>query len=692
MSRRTRLILSLIGISMLSTIVVGTLAMKLDGPQAREYSFFVQSLDNMKKQAATSTVYDRGHVDNTQGRPDAHLTLSDDPSQAATLSASEITYYSAAGDEYISKIPSLQEVSRLLDERGYTNWHDEFSPSAGSVLLSILPTLFFIGLLIYLFRMLKSGGMSGMGLGKSKAKLMAEHPGVTFADVAGCDEAIMELGEVVSVLKNPAKFAEIGARTPRGVLLVGPPGTGKTLLARAVAGEAGVAFFSVSGSEFVEMFVGVGAARVRDLFAQARRAGKAIIFIDEIDAVGRHRGSGMGNGNDEREQTLNQLLVEMDGFENTSPIIVMAATNRPDILDKALMRPGRFDRQVTVDSPDLKGRGQILEIHARNRPVADDVDLSVIARQTPGFSGADLANLLNEAALLAARASRKVITLTDLEDASLRVIAGPERVNGLLSDAERKVVAYHEMGHALVGHVLPNAHPVHKISIVSRGRALGFTMQLPERDQVLRKRSELTDQLAGLLAGRMAEEIVFGPEDVTSGAADDIEKATKIAHTMVTQLGMSPLGLRAFLSSEVGEPRTYSEEMASHVDAEVDHLLSEAQARAREVLEQRRSLLDALALRLLEVETMDRDDLVAIIDGFPVAAAPTASVVRLHPRRHDVPRPRSGGWLLPEKEPVAVSSNSVAALTPVAAPMRRDWFGRTASALLRLASGDRVRS
>jgi len=673
MSRRTRVLIAIASLTVLGAVVGGAAVLRAGGPASREYSALTHAVASLK-----------------DARADPHLTISTDGAHQTVVTPSEVTWYSRAGEAYVSKVPSLGEITRFFSDNGFYNYRQDLNPPPISTLLSIVPALLFIGLILYLFKTLKSGGLAGMGIGRSRAKLMAENPGVTFADVAGCDEAITELGEVVAVLRDPERFHDIGARTPRGVLLVGLPGTGKTLLARAVAGEAGCAFFSVSGSEFVEMFVGVGAARVRDLFTSARKSERAIIFIDEIDAVGRHRASGMASGNDERDQTLNQLLVEMDGFENTSSIIVMAATNRPDILDKALLRPGRFDRQVTVDLPDLVGRQQILTIHARNRPLADDVDLGIVARQTPGMSGADLANLLNEASLLAARAGHKVVRMRQLEDASLRVLAGPERVNGLLSPEERRVVAYHEMGHAVVGHVLPNAHPVHKISIVSRGRALGFTMQLPERDQVLRKRSQLTDQLAGLLAGRIAEEIVFGDAEVTSGAADDIEKATHIAHQMVTSLGMSPLGLRAFLPSDPGEPRSFSEQMATQVDAEVDHLLVEAQNRARHVLLERRAILDALAARLLEVETMEAVELAEIIDNFPVATAPVASIVPLRrPRREgdrDDQQPRSGQWLLANanRAPAGGAPQHSMRPSPARPQSPSPWVRRTTSALLKL--------
>ena len=668
--RRNSRVLLIAFTATLGLILAGiSISLHATSPSSRDYSALVQAVAQANQSGA-----------------DPNTTIATDGSHRATVGQSEVDWFTKSGAEYVSQVPTSGEAVRMFDEAHFYNWSYDLSTPILPLLLSLVPTLLFVGLLVYLVKMMRGGGGLS-GLGRAKAKLVAEHPGITFKDVAGCPEAVTELQEVVEVLRNPQHFTDIGARTPRGVLLVGPPGTGKTLLARAVAGEAGVAFFNASGSEFVEMFVGVGAARVRDLFTQARAESKAIIFIDEIDAVGRHRGGGSGHANDEREQTLNQLLVEMDGFDNTSPIIVIAATNRPDILDNALLRPGRFDRQVTIDLPDIKGRREILDIHSRNRPIAKDVNLDVIARHTPGFSGADLANLINEGALLSARAGKKLISTEELESATMRVLAGPERANRLLSDEERRVVAYHELGHALVGHILPHANPVHKITIVSRGRALGMTVQLPERDQVLRKRSELTDQLAGLLGGRIAEELVFGAGDVTTGAADDIEKATKIATQMVTAMGMSPLGARTFFESEIGQPRAYSEELASQIDAEIDHLLTEAQLRARHVLSERRALLDKLADHLLEVETMDAAELAAIVDGFPRAAQPLDSIVPLRPahRRRQEP---TGTWLLPEPLHEAL---------PVSASMsmrqeRPLWMRRAISMVVRLTGAEKVRS
>jgi cell division protease FtsH len=438
---------------------------------------------------------------------------------------------------------------------------------------------------------------------------------VTFADVAGVDEAKEELVEVVEFLREPEKFISLGARIPKGVLLVGPPGTGKTLLAKAVSGEAGVPFFSISGSEFVEMFVGVGASRVRDLFEQAKRQSPCIVFVDEIDAVGRQRGAGLGGSHDEREQTLNQMLVEMDGFDTDTNVIVVAATNRPDILDPALLRPGRFDRRVVLDRPDIRGREAILKVHVKGKPLAPDVDLSVLARSTPGFVGADLENLVNEAAILAARRNKKVITQAELEEAIERVIAGPERKSRLISEEEKRIIAYHEAGHAVVANALPEADPVHKVSITARGMAGGYTIMLPEEDRTLLPRKKLFAEMAGLLGGRASEEIVF--DDITSGAANDLERVTRLARTMVTRLGMSDeLGPMVygqkeeliFLGREIAEQRDYSEAVAQQIDKEVRRLVNEAYELAKSIIIRYRDKLDAVAQRLLEVETLSREE------------------------------------------------------------------------------------
>ncbi|MFG1946089.1 ATP-dependent zinc metalloprotease FtsH [Nonomuraea sp. NPDC048826] len=489
-----------------------------------------------------------------------------------------------------------------------------------SILVSFLPIVIIVLLFLFIMNQMQGGGSRVMNFGKSKAKLITKDtPKTTFADVAGADEAIEELQEIKEFLQAPAKFQAIGAKIPKGVLLYGPPGTGKTLLARAVAGEAGVPFYSISGSDFVEMFVGVGASRVRDLFEQAKANAPAIIFIDEIDAVGRHRGAGLGGGHDEREQTLNQLLVEMDGFDVKGGVILIAATNRPDILDPALLRPGRFDRQVTVDRPDLEGRKGILKVHGRGKPFSPDVDLDVIARRTPGFTGADLANVINEAALLTARADEKLITMDMLEESIDRVMAGPERKTRVMSDKEKKMIAYHEGGHALVAHALPNSDPVHKITILSRGRALGYTMTLPMEDKFLATRSEMMDQLAMLLGGRAAEELVF--HEPTTGASNDIEKATAVARRMVTEYGMSEaLGARkfgsgqaeVFLGREMGHERDYSEKIASTIDEEVRRMIETAHDQAWDILVEYRDVLDNLVLELMEKETLSREQVLRI--------------------------------------------------------------------------------
>ncbi|MGZ6825776.1 MAG: ATP-dependent zinc metalloprotease FtsH [Mycobacteriales bacterium] len=489
-----------------------------------------------------------------------------------------------------------------------------------SLLLSFLPFLIILGLLFFFMNQMQGGGSRVMQFGKSKAKLVSKDtPKTTFADVAGADEAIEELQEIKEFLESPGKFQAIGAKIPKGVLLYGPPGTGKTLLARAVAGEAGVPFYSISGSDFVEMFVGVGASRVRDLFEQAKANAPAIIFVDEIDAVGRHRGAGLGGGHDEREQTLNQMLVEMDGFDVKGGVIMIAATNRPDILDPALLRPGRFDRQIAVDRPDMAGRKQILEVHAKGKPIEPGVDLQVIARRTPGFTGADLANVVNEAALLTARSGQKQISLTTLEESIDRVMAGPQRKTRLMNDREKKVTAYHEAGHALVAHALPNTDPVHKITILPRGRALGYTMVLPTEDKYSQSRAELLDMLAYAMGGRAAEELVF--HDPTTGASNDIEKATATARAMVTQYGMSErLGAvkfgqesgEVFLGRDMGHQRDYSEEIAAQVDAEVRGLVENAHHEAWEILVEYRDVLDDMVLKLLDKETLNKEEVAEI--------------------------------------------------------------------------------
>ncbi len=527
------------------------------------------------------------------------------------------------GSKYQASFATDQALP-LADSLNKKNINYTVSVDHGNVLLSValnfLPILLVVGLLLFFMNSMQGGGSRVMNFGKSKAKLVSKDtPKTTFADVAGANEAIEELHEIKEFLSNPAKFQAVGAKIPKGVLLYGPPGTGKTLLARAVAGEAGVPFYSISGSDFVEMFVGVGASRVRDLFEQAKTNAPAIIFVDEIDAVGRHRGAGLGGGHDEREQTLNQLLVEMDGFDAKTGVILIAATNRPDILDPALLRPGRFDRQIVVDRPDLEGRKGILAVHAKGKPIAADVDLAVIARRTPGFTGADLANVLNEAALLTARNDQQLINMAALEESIDRVIAGPERKTRAMSESEKKIIAYHEGGHALVAHALPNTDPVHKVTILPRGRALGYTMQLPEEDKYLQTRSEMLDQLAVLLGGRTAEELVF--HEPTTGASNDIEKATSISRAMVTQYGMSDsLGAlkfgqdsgEVFLGRDMGHQRDYSEEVAARIDEEVRRLIEASHDEAFEVLVQYRDVLDDLVLRLMEKETLSKDEVLEV--------------------------------------------------------------------------------
>jgi len=484
----------------------------------------------------------------------------------------------------------------------------------------ILPFIILAGVFWFVFRQAQGSNNAAMSFGKSRARMFTgDQPTVTFADVAGVEEAKEELKEVVEFLREPEKFISLGARIPKGVLLVGPPGTGKTLLAKAVSGEAGVPFFSISGSEFVEMFVGVGASRVRDLFDQAKRHSPCIVFVDEIDAVGRQRGAGLGGSHDEREQTLNQMLVEMDGFDTDTNVIIMAATNRPDILDPALLRPGRFDRRVVLDRPDMRGREAILRVHTKGKPLSGEVDLGVLARSTPGFVGADLENLVNEAAILAARRNKKVIGQAELEEAIERVIAGPERKSRLISEEEKRVVAYHEAGHAVVMNALPQANPVHKVSIIARGMAGGYTLSLPEEDQTLMARKKMFAEMVGLLGGRAAEELVF--DDITSGASNDLERVTRLARSMVTRLGMSDsLGPMVygqkeeliFLGREISEQRDYSESVAEQIDSEVRRLVSDAYERARAILVEYRDRLDAVSHRLLEVETISREEFEAI--------------------------------------------------------------------------------
>jgi cell division protease FtsH len=514
-------------------------------------------------------------------------------------------------------------INRLERADVKTDVHGSGSSGLLSLLTFILPFVLFLGFWIFLMNQMQGGGSRVMNFGKSKAKRMSvDAPKITFRDVAGVDEAVQELEEIKEFLENPKKFQALGARIPKGVLLYGPPGTGKTLLARAVAGEAGVPFFSISGSDFVEMFVGVGASRVRDLFEQAKQNSPCIIFMDEIDAVGRHRGAGMGGGHDEREQTLNQLLVEMDGFEMKDNIILIAATNRPDILDPALLRPGRFDRQVVVDRPDRKGRKHILEVHTRGKPLAREIDLDTLAGQTPGFTGADLANLINEAALLTARSGKREVSMKELEEGIMRVIAGPEKKTRVMSEKERLITAYHEMGHAIVGQLLPNCDPVHKISIISRGQALGYTISLPTEDKFLTTRAELTDTMAMTLGGRAAEEIIFS--EITTGASNDLEKVTETAKQMVMRFGMSErLGPRVFghdrgqpfLGREFSSEPDYSDEIAREIDDEIRRIVESAHQTAKSLLGEHRDDLDRISKLLLERETIDADQFAALLEG-----------------------------------------------------------------------------
>ena len=529
-------------------------------------------------------------------------------------------YTTGYPDDFAGTLTQQLEDAKIpltVEGRGSTPWW--------TFLITLAPFVLFIGFWIFLMNRMQGGGSKVMSFGKSRAKRMAvDAPKITFKDVAGADEAVEELHEIKEFLENPKKFQALGARIPKGVLLFGPPGTGKTLLARAVAGEAGVPFFSISGSDFVEMFVGVGASRVRDLFEQAKQSSPCIIFMDEIDAVGRHRGAGLGGGHDEREQTLNQLLVEMDGFEAKDNIILIAATNRPDILDPALLRPGRFDRQIVVDRPDRDGRAQILRVHTKGKPIAKSIDLAVLAGQTPGFTGADLANLVNEAALLAARKGKRVIEQTELEEGIMRVIAGPEKKSRILSEKERVVTAYHEMGHALVGHFLPDADPVHKISVVSRGQALGYTISMPTEDKFLTTRAQLEDQMAMTLGGRAAEELMFN--EITTGAANDLEKVTSTAKQMTMRFGMSEkLGPRVlghnqgapFLGRDMHSEPDYSDDLARTIDSEIRRIIEEAHQRARDILTEHRDDLELLSQILLKRETIERDEFIGLLAGEP---------------------------------------------------------------------------
>ena len=540
--------------------------------------------------------------------------------EALIKEQSNTVHFEVSGNDIIFKTEYPEgfegEVFQLLINENIELSTDTEPAGFQEYFIAFLPWLFLAGFMFYMFSQVRTNGNQIMQFGKSKAKEMDEEaPKVTFQDVAGAEEAKEELEEIKEFLKSPEKFNNLGAKIPKGILLVGPPGTGKTLLARAVAGESNVPFYSISGSDFVEMFVGVGASRVRDLFKKAKDSAPAIIFIDEIDAVGRRRGAGIGGGHDEREQTLNQLLVEMDGFESNQGVILMAATNRPDVLDPALLRPGRFDRQVIVDRPDLEGRTQILKVHSKDKPLAKNIDLKTIAKQTPGFTGADLANLLNESALLAARKDKKTISNLDIENSIDRVLAGPEKKSRLMSNEEKLIIAYHETGHALVGWALPNADPIHKVTIIPRGRALGYTQALPEKEKYLSSKAELKDRLAMLMGGRVAEELIF--KDPTTGASNDIEKATDIARRMVMEFGMSEkLGPmlfgkgsnEVFLGRDYGRQQDYSDEVASSIDSEVKIFLNDAHNIAGKILKKFNKQMDAMVKVLLEKETINREE------------------------------------------------------------------------------------
>jgi cell division protease FtsH len=588
-----------------------------------------------------------------------------------TIQGNNISSKFADGRSYSTYAPNdPQLVGRLIDKgvQIHATPNDDNVPSLFGILISWFPMLLLIGVWIFFMRQMQGGGGRAMGFGKSRARLLTEKVGrITFDDVAGIDEAKQELEEIVEYLKDPQKFQRLGGKIPKGVLLVGPPGTGKTLLARAIAGEANVPFFTISGSDFVEMFVGVGASRVRDMFEQGKKNAPCIIFIDEIDAVGRHRGAGLGGGNDEREQTLNQLLVEMDGFEANEGVILIAATNRPDVLDPALLRPGRFDRQVVVPNPDVVGREKILKVHMRKVPLASDVDPRIIARGTPGFSGADLANLVNEAALMAARKGKRSVTMNEFEQAKDKVMMGAERRSMVMTEDEKKLTAYHEGGHALVMLYAEGHEPLHKVTIIPRGRALGVTMFLPERDKYSQSRMELEAMLASLFGGRVAEELIFGPAKVTTGASDDIRRATNLARRMVTEFGFSdklgPLRYsdneeEVFLGHSVAQRKNVSDATAKVIDEEIRRIIEQGEAKARSILTEHLEDLHALAKGLLEFETLSADEIRKIIrgekivrdTGGPVEAPPPAPAPG---RRSSVPPAgqKPAGGFEPEPQP-----------------------------------------
>jgi len=581
---------------------------------------------------------------------DNTLTVTDSAGKTYTVNAPGVP---GVNGDYLKDVQAAATAGgKTFTQANYSVEKAADNSWLGLVLTGLLPLIIIGGFIFFMMRQAQGTNNQAMSFGKSRARMfLGNKQVVTFNDVAGVDEAKSELQEIVEFLKYPEKFNTLGARIPRGVLLVGPPGTGKTLMARAVAGEAGVPFFSISGSEFVEMFVGVGASRVRDLFDQAKRNSPCIVFVDEIDAVGRQRGAGLGGSHDEREQTLNQILVEMDGFDTNTNVIVVAATNRPDVLDPALLRPGRFDRQVILDRPDMKGRTAILKVHSKGKPLDKTVAIEDLARQSPGFSGADLANLMNEAAILAARRNRKTIMMNDFEEALERIVAGPERKSRVISEAEKLIIAYHEGGHAVVQRILPKCDPVTKVTIISRGMALGYTMALPTEDRYLQSKSEFEDKIAGLLAGNVAERLVFG--DTTTGSSNDIEKATDLSRRMVTEFGMSdrlgPLsfGKRdelVFLGREIGEQRNYSDEIAKQIDEEVRAIIDRAYERASQVLETHRDRLEALAQKLIAEETVDSTAFETIFSDLP----PKEDLHGLPPRRHEPPAPNSTAELLPK--------------------------------------------
>ncbi len=581
-------------------------------------AFFAQKLIGSSTSKAAPTF---GQTVQSINQGDIKTMSLDQKDNSADVTLTDGTKYTVGYPDSMSKYMVQQAIK--YDGASSVTVQDKSSSAWLSLLTYLLPFVIFIGFWIFLMNQVQGGGSKVMSFGKSRAKRMSvDSPKITFRDVAGVDEAVEELHEIKEFLENPKKFQALGARIPKGVLLYGPPGTGKTLLARAVAGEAGVPFFSISGSDFVEMFVGVGASRVRDLFEQAKQNSPCIIFMDEIDAVGRHRGAGLGGGHDEREQTLNQLLVEMDGFEMKDNIILIAATNRPDILDPALLRPGRFDRQIVVDRPDRLGRKKILEVHTRGKPLAREIDIDALAGQTPGFTGADLSNLVNEAALLAARNGKREITQIELEEGIMRVIAGPEKKTRVMSSNERKITAYHEMGHAIVGHFLPNSDPIHKISVISRGQALGYTISLPGEDKFLTTKAELLDTMSMTLGGRAAEEIVFG--EITTGASNDLEKVTATAKQMVMRFGMSDkLGPRVFghdhgqpfLGREFSAEPDYSDEIAREIDDEIRRIVESSHMHARTILNDHREELGKLSEILIKRETIEREQFEALLQG-----------------------------------------------------------------------------